>query len=53
MATQRLLANQEERETLRLNARQEAERWGWSAATQQLQQFYAQVLAAASLVPAA
>ncbi|NMG58526.1 glycosyltransferase family 1 protein [Geitlerinema sp. P-1104] len=53
VATQRLLANQEERETLRLNARQEAERWGWNAATQQLQQFYAQVLTGKSLVSAA
>lgn len=53
VATQRLLANQDERETLRLNARQEAERWGWNAATQQLQQFYAQVLAGQPLVSAA
>ncbi|WP_159790813.1 glycosyltransferase [Sodalinema gerasimenkoae] len=53
VATQRLLANQEEREILRLNARQEAERWGWNAATQQLQQFYAQVLTGKSLVSAA
>jgi glycosyltransferase involved in cell wall biosynthesis len=40
LATQRLLANQEERETLRQNARQEAERWGWSAATAQLRRYY-------------
>ncbi|TVR11765.1 MAG: glycosyltransferase family 1 protein [Phormidium sp. GEM2.Bin31] len=53
VATQRLLANQDERETLRLNARQEAERWGWNAATQQLQQFYAQVLAGRPLVSVA
>lgn len=45
-ATQRLLANQQERETLRQNARQEAERWGWAAATQQLQSFYRSVLLA-------
>lgn len=40
LATQRLLANQEERETLRQNARQEAERWGWSAATAGLRRYY-------------
>ena len=40
LATKRLLANQEERETLRQNARQEAERWGWSAATAGLRRYY-------------
>ncbi|MBE9079563.1 glycosyltransferase family 1 protein [Romeria aff. gracilis LEGE 07310] len=44
-ATQRLLAMRAERELLRQNARVEAERWGWAAATKQLQQFYAEVLA--------
>jgi glycosyltransferase involved in cell wall biosynthesis len=44
-ATTRLLSNAEERETLRHNARTEAERWSWSAATQQLQQYYQCVLA--------
>lgn len=39
-ATRRLLANPAEKETLRRNARQEAERWGWAAATQQLRGFY-------------
>lgn len=39
-ATQRLLAQQQERETIRQNARLEAERWGWAAATQQLQNYY-------------
>ncbi|MBF2050034.1 MAG: glycosyltransferase [Leptolyngbya sp. IPPAS B-1204] len=43
-ATQRLLANPQERATLRQNARQEAERWGWAAATRQLQGFYHAVL---------
>lgn len=43
-ATQKLLANPTERETLRHNARQEAERWGWAAATVQLEQYYQQVL---------
>ncbi|MGB0563827.1 MAG: glycosyltransferase family 4 protein [Spirulinaceae cyanobacterium] len=45
-ATQRLLAAQGERERLRANARQEAERWGWPAATAQLQDYYRQVVAA-------
>ncbi len=44
-ATQRLLANPEEREALRHNARREAERWGWSAATRQLRGFYQSVIA--------
>lgn len=49
-ATQRLLHNQAERETLRQNARQEAERWGWAAATGQLANYYQTVL---SSVPVA
>ncbi len=48
-ATQRLFANPEERETLRRNARREAERWSWSAATQQLQTYYQAVLGTRSL----
>ncbi|NER38610.1 MAG: glycosyltransferase [Oscillatoria sp. SIO1A7] len=44
VATERLLANQAERETLRQKAREEAERWGWSAATAQLRQYYRSVL---------
>ncbi len=39
-ATIRLLEEKQEREIIRQNARQEAERWGWSAATRQLQDFY-------------
>ena len=39
-ATMRLLEEKQEREIIRQNARQEAERWGWSAATRQLQNFY-------------
>jgi glycosyltransferase involved in cell wall biosynthesis len=39
-ATIRLLEEKQEREVIRQNARQEAERWGWSAATRQLQDFY-------------
>ena len=44
-ATQRLLQNSEEREAIRDNARIEAERWGWAAATRQLQGYYQSVLA--------
>jgi glycosyltransferase involved in cell wall biosynthesis len=47
-ATQRLLSSQQERETLRRNAREEAERWGWAAATAQLQNYYQSVLATAT-----
>ena len=39
-ATIRLLAHKEERELLRHNARKEAEKWGWAAATRQLQRYY-------------
>jgi hypothetical protein len=52
-ATQRLLDAKEERERLRQNARLEAERWGWAAATQQLQQYYRQVLGVQSFPQAA
>jgi glycosyltransferase involved in cell wall biosynthesis len=48
-ATQRLLQNPQER--LQQNARQEAEKWGWSNATIQLQKYYDQVIAK-SKVPA-
>lgn len=44
VATQKLLRNQLERETLRQNARKEAERWGWAAATQQLESYYQNVV---------
>ncbi|MGB7273023.1 MAG: glycosyltransferase family 1 protein [Geitlerinemataceae cyanobacterium] len=44
-ATQQLLEHSQEREVLRQNARQEAERWGWAAATEQLRQYYQTVLA--------
>ena len=53
VATQRLLSSQEERETLRRNARQEAERWSWSAATRQLQSYYRRVVASQALSTAA
>lgn len=44
-ATQRLLSNPQERDALRQQARREAERWGWGAATAQLQGFYQSILA--------
>jgi glycosyltransferase involved in cell wall biosynthesis len=52
-ATQRLLSHAGEREMMRQNARVEAERWGWSAATRQLQNFYQEVLAERSMPSAA
>lgn len=52
-ATQRLLDQQQERETLRQNARTEAERWGWAAATRQLRDYYSSLLDAQSLPAAA
>jgi glycosyltransferase involved in cell wall biosynthesis len=52
-ATQHLLAQKHERETLRQNARLEAERWGWAAATRQLVNYYQTVLTPHSLATAA
>jgi glycosyltransferase involved in cell wall biosynthesis len=43
-ATQRLLGDPSRRQQLRLDARQEAERWGWAGATAQLRRYYDQVL---------
>ncbi|BBL86193.1 Sulfoquinovosyldiacylglycerol biosynthesis protein (chromatophore) [Paulinella micropora] len=43
-ATRKLLGNHEERLALREAARQEAERWGWKAATDQLRDYYQQIL---------
>lgn len=48
-ATQRLFAHPEEREILRQNARTEALRWGWGAATQQLARYYQSIVKARSL----
>jgi glycosyltransferase involved in cell wall biosynthesis len=48
-ATKRLLEATTEREVMRRNAVAEAEKWGWAAATRQLHQFYAQVLAERTL----
>ncbi|AFY91829.1 glycosyltransferase family 4 protein [Chamaesiphon minutus] len=45
-ATQKLFADPSANLQLRDNARTEAERWGWSAATQQLQGYYRQVVGA-------
>jgi glycosyltransferase involved in cell wall biosynthesis len=52
-ATKRLLQAQAERETLRAQARQEAERWGWVAATRQLQNYYQTILASQDIYSAA
>lgn len=43
-ATKSLLEATQIREQLRHNARQEAEQWGWAAATQQLRNYYRHVL---------
>jgi glycosyltransferase involved in cell wall biosynthesis len=43
-AIQRLFTNSSERQKMRDNARQEAEKWGWSAATAQLQGYYRSIL---------
>jgi glycosyltransferase involved in cell wall biosynthesis len=51
-ATERLLNNAAERAQLRQNARQEAERWGWAAATRQLQGFYQNILTQSMLTAA-
>lgn len=52
-ATQKLFSKESERVLLRRNARIEAEKWGWAAATQQLQTFYQAVLQTPSLPTAA
>jgi glycosyltransferase involved in cell wall biosynthesis len=52
-ATKRLLQNSQERETLRQNARAEAERWGWASATHQLRNYYQTVIASQSFSAAA
>jgi glycosyltransferase involved in cell wall biosynthesis len=53
LATRRLIEAKAERETMRQNAVAEAERWGWAAATRQLQQFYHHLVAEHSLPMAA
>ncbi len=52
-ATQRLLANADEREALRHRARQEAEKWSWAAATQQLKGYYKDIIASHPATPQA
>ncbi len=52
-ATQRLLAQADERDRLRQAARNEAERWGWAAATKQLEGFYQTILQSTSMLTAA
>ncbi|MBF2035469.1 MAG: glycosyltransferase family 1 protein [Leptolyngbyaceae cyanobacterium T60_A2020_046] len=52
-ATQQLLNGNTARDVLRQNARAEAERWGWNAATRQLQQVYRAILAETDLPMAA
>lgn len=53
IATQKLLGMKAERELLRQNARVEAERWGWEAATRQLERIYIDILSASELPAAA
>jgi len=48
-AVRRLLGDQDQRSRLRLAARQEAERWGWAGATEQLRRYYRQVLGSREL----
>jgi len=43
-ATIRLLENHQERDMIKQNARKEAEKWGWSDATHQLQDYYRNII---------
>ncbi|MEA5515971.1 glycosyltransferase family 1 protein [Nodularia sp. UHCC 0506] len=52
-ATVNLLEHKQEREVIRQNARSEAENWGWSAATCQLQDYYQKVVFAEKLTTVA
>ncbi len=52
-ATQRLLDRGAERELMRRNARIEAEKWGWNAATRQLVDFYTEILNDDNAMPTA
>jgi glycosyltransferase involved in cell wall biosynthesis len=52
-ATERLLRDPDRKETLRQAARQEAECWGWGAATRQLMGYYQKAIASASVSLAA
>lgn len=53
VATKRLLAQKDEREQLRQNARLEAEKWGWASATKQLYNYYQGVLSQTTSFPRA
>ncbi|MEB3260611.1 MAG: glycosyltransferase family 1 protein [Cyanobacteriota bacterium] len=48
-----LLGDEEARRTLRTSAREEAERWNWASATEQLRGYYASVVAPRAVAPAA
>ncbi len=52
-ATKKLLGNDFERQALRKAARQEAERWGWAGATNQLREYYKKVLKESEKIAAA
>ncbi|MGV2826754.1 glycosyltransferase family 4 protein [Myxosarcina sp. GI1(2024)] len=52
-ATKSLLEAKAIKEQLRQNARTEAKRWGWAAATRHLQSYYRKVVEARLLTPAA
>ncbi|MDZ7959179.1 MAG: glycosyltransferase family 1 protein [Aulosira sp. DedQUE10] len=51
-ATVRLLQEKQECDLIRQNARKEAERWGWTNATRQLQDYYQKVIFAQKLTTA-
>ncbi len=52
-ATQRLLNNDLEHQAMRKCAREEAERWGWASATEQLRRYYRDILKQKSIKIAA
>ena len=52
-ATQRLLSNDLEHQSMRKAAREEAEKWGWASATEQLRRYYRQILTEESIKIAA
>ena len=52
-ATQRVLTNDLEHQSMRKAAREEAERWDWASATNQLRNYYYQVLEKQSIKMAA
>jgi glycosyltransferase involved in cell wall biosynthesis len=52
-AVHTLLGDAEARRTLRASAREEAERWNWASATEQLRGYYASVLTPRAVAPVA